>query len=391
VTLIYQNAALGAEQSGTHVLAIGVGRYPHLLGGDAETAERSLGLRQLESPPESLKAVLDWFLRPNFVAGSVGFTNPSTPLASVEALVSTDEPFVMDDLPETPAIHAATRENIQEAFEAWLARLKSHPDHIGVFYFCGHGFMVAEHSLLAEDFGYSNAQPWSSAFNVSSTIRAVEREVSGSLFFLIDSCRGIAREVALTLGADPHALLAVDLTKAVSRKSMTAIYAAGEGELAFAPRGGAVSRFTSALLYALSGYCGVRKPGVSTWNVDGEGLASAVRLLLEFEGRERTSSRQVSAQTVQGSPVPLLQLATLPKVKVWLDLLPSDRRALYELYLKSFTGDRYAQSLLNQVFEVDVPRGFYEVGAQDPHGALPAVKHPAEDLSPPVYVLTMEA
>jgi hypothetical protein len=125
--------------------------------------------------------------------------------------------------------------------------------------------------------------------------------------------------------------------------------------------------------------------------VDGERLASAVRLLLEFEGRARTSSRQVSAQTVQGSPVPLLQLATLPKVKVWLDLLPSDRRALYELYLKSFTGDRYAQSLLNQVFEVDVPRGFYEVGAQDPHGALPAVKHPAEDLSPPVYQLTMEA
>lgn len=390
MTLIYQNAA-AAAQPGTHVLAIGVGRYPHLLGGAGETADRPLGLRQLESPPVSLKAVLDWFLRPSVVAGAVGFRNPSASLASVEALVSNDNPFALEALPEIPAIDAATRNNIQEAFEAWLARLKSHPDHIGVFYFCGHGFMVANHSLLAEDFGHSNAQPWAHAFDMTNTIRALEREVSGSVFFFIDSCRGIAREVALTLGADPHALLVADLNKGVSRKSATAIYATGEGELAFAPKGGEVSRFTSALVCALSGYCGVRKPGAAAWTVDGEGLAMAVRLLLEFEARARASHRQVSDQTVQGSPVPLLQLAATPKVKVWLDLLPPERRALYELYLKSFTGARFAQSLLNQVFEVDVPRGFYEVGAQDPQGTLPAVAHLQEDLFPPVYVLTLEA
>jgi hypothetical protein len=390
VTLLHQNAA-NAGQPGTHVLAIGVGCYPHLLGGTKALADRPLGLRQLQSPPVSLEAVLDWFLRPSFVPGSVGFANPSAPLASVEAVVSTDAPLALESHAVTPAMDAATRENIQGAFEAWLARLKSHEDNVGVFYFCGHGIMVADHYLLAEDFGRSNAQPWSHAFDISNTIRAIEREVSGAVFFFIDSCREIARDVAMTLGADPNALLAVDLAKNVARKSVTAIYATGEGELAFAPQGGQVSRFTSALLCALSGYCGIKRPGTATWNVDGEGLATAVRQLLEFEARDHASARQVSEQSVHGMSVPLLQLVATPKVKVELDLLPGNLRTLYELYLQSITGPRFVQPFLNQVFQVEVPRGFYEVGAHDPAGALPAVIHAEEELYPPIYTLTMQA
>lgn len=143
-------------------------------------------------------------------------------------------------------------------------RLKHHPDNIGVFYFCGHGVMASDHYLLAEDFGRSNAQPWAQAFDISTTIRAIEREVPGAVFYFIDACREIARDVAMTLGADPNALQFADLSKKVIRKSATVIYATGEGELAFAPKGGQVSRFTSALLCAMSGYCGIKSPGAVT-------------------------------------------------------------------------------------------------------------------------------
>jgi hypothetical protein len=324
MTLLHSDNA--ASKPGTHLLAIGVGSYPYLLGGTGKLTNKPLGLKQLQSPPLSLRAVLDWFLVP----GPGGLVNSAAPLASVEALASAATPFAINTPVGRLTVDPATRENIQEAFEAWLQRLKGHPDNIGVFYFCGHGMMVSDHYLLAEDFGRSNARPWAQAFDISTTIRAVEREVAGSVFYFIDACREIARDVAMTLGADPNALLFADLTKKVVRRSVTAIYATGEGELAFAPQGGQVSRFTSALLCALSGYCGIKSPGMPTWNVDGESIAAAVRQLLEFEGSDSsgkaTVSKQVSEQSIHGTSVPLLRLTTVPNVKVWLDLLPSPGR-----------------------------------------------------------------
>lgn len=393
MTLLHD--AIVAGQPGTHVLAIGVGNYPHLLDGAKPLANKPLGLKQLQSPPVSLKAVLDWFLAPVLAPGGGGFINASAPLASIEALASAAAIVTINTPAGAAALDAATRQNIQDAFEAWLDRTKSHPDNVGVFYFCGHGMMVSDHYLLAEDFGCSKAQPWAQAFDVSTTIRAVEREVPGAVYYFIDACREIARDVAMTLGSNPAALLVVDLNKKVVRKSGTAIYATGEGELAFAPQGGQVSRFTSALLCALSGFSGIKAPGSATWNVDGESIATAIRQLLEYDALEVSgkagTGKQVSEQLVQGISVPLLRLAVPPKVKVWLDLTPAQRRAKYELFLKPAKGDRVAQTLLDQVFKIEVPRGFYEIGAHDPVGALPAVLHPEEELLPPMYTLTMQS
>lgn len=392
MTLLHN--AFVAGQPGTHVLAIGVGSYPHLLGGSGALANKPLGLKQLQSPPVSLKAFLDWLLAPTLTPGTVGFVNASAQLASIEALASAAAPVSIATPTGATVLDAATRDNIQESFEGWLDRTKSHPDNVGVFYFCGHGMMVSDHYLLAEDFGRSKAQPWAQAFDISTTIRAVEREVPGAVYYFIDACREIARDVAMTLGANPNALLVVDLSKKVIRKSGTAIFATGDGELAFAPQGGNVSRFTSALLCAMSGFCGIKAPGAATWNVDGESVATAIRQLLEYDavqasGRASTG-KQVSEQLVQGGSVPLLRLTVPPKVKVSLDLTPTQRRTMYELYLKPAKGGRVTQTLLDQVFKVEVPRGFYDIGAHDPAGALPAVLHQEEELVPPMYTLTMQ-
>lgn len=393
MTLLRDSTVQG--QAGTHVLAIAVGSYPFLLGGNKKLTNKPMGLKQLKSPPVSVKALVDWLLTPPGMNGTAGFVNAQAPLATVAALASSADPLLIDTPGGQLQLDPATKDNIQTAFEEWVDRLKSHPDNVGVFYFCGHGLMVSEHYLLAEDFGRSNAQPWLQAFDISTTIRAVEREVAGSVYFFIDACREISRDLAMSLGAEPSALMQVDLTKKVARKYVTAIYATGEGELAFAPQGGEVSRFTAALLCAMSGYCGIKAAGSATWNVDGESIAYAVRQLLDYDALEMAgkpgSGKQVSEQAVQGSSVPLLRITTAPKVKVRLDLSPAQRRALYEMYVLSAKGNRVAQQLLDQAFKVEVTRGFYEVGAQDPAGALPHVFLLEEEFVPPMYTFTLQS
>jgi len=119
----------------------------------------------------------------------------------------------------------------------------------------------------------------------------VEREVKGTLYFFVDACREISRDVALTLGANPYALKAVDLNKPMVSTSVSLIEATGEGKLAFAVEG-RVSRFTEALITALSGYCGVKAAGSQTWDIDGETIASAIRKLLETQQDCESSSSQ---------------------------------------------------------------------------------------------------
>lgn len=397
MTLIYQ-AEPAAVTPGTHVLAIAVGRYPHLLGGDpGALANKPLGLKQLKSPPVSLRHLLDWCFAPQLhpdPPASPGLVNNQAPLASVEVLVSADEPFVAQTPNGQCDVERATRNNIQLAFESWLVRMRTHPGNIGVFYFCGHGIMVSDHYLLADDFGASPAQPWANAFDISNTMRAAEREVNGGMYFFIDACREISRDVAMTLAANPSPLWAPDLSKRLISSSLTAIYATGEGELAYAPLGGEVSRFTSALVCALSGYCGIKAPGTQTWNVTGETLAAAVRNILNVEheySQVKPNQKQVSEQQIRGEPVPILTLSRPPLVKVVLDLDPVQRRVMYDLYLQSVLGGRYSQSCLNQAFRIDLPRGFYEVGALDPAGGLPHVHHQEEELVPPFYTLTMRS
>src|SRR5262245_11586921 len=140
MTKIYERNPLAGP--GVHVLAIGVGRYPHLIGGTGPLANNPLGLAQLSSPPVSVKAVLDWFLATQVPAGKIGFTNPQTSLASVEGLASSDAPVSVASPDGMVQLESASRQNIQDAFERWLAQLTSDDANIGVFYFCGHGIMV---------------------------------------------------------------------------------------------------------------------------------------------------------------------------------------------------------------------------------------------------------
>lgn len=387
MTTVYERNPPGGP--GVHVLAIGVGQYPHLIDGTGPLAKNPLGLEQLTSPPISVQRFINYFLAPLLQAPDVGFVNDATPLGSVEGLASAVAPVSITAPTGNVNLESATRDNIQTAYERWLTRMGAHNANIGVFYFCGHGLMVADHYLLAEDFGRSNANPWENAFDISNTLLAVKREVKGALYFFIDACREISRAKALTLGANPLALSAVDVNKPVTSESHTLLQAAGEGKLAFATEG-KVSRFTDALVTALSGYCGVKEPGSATWNVDGETIAAAVRKLLE-QGNKKTTRRQVNEQHIGGPSVPLLRLTTPPMVKVELDLAPELMRQICEMYLLSAKGQRRDHQGAQGVFTVEVPRGIYEIGAKAVAAQFQPVCFVDQDLIPPLFSLTMQA
>ena len=293
---VYESAAPGP---GTHALVIGVGNYPHLIDGSDSLANKPLGLRQLTSPPVSAAALTNWFLGPVMGRAGPGFTNSAAPLASLHVLISAVPPVRISAPNGDEEAQPATIQNIHDAFDDWFKRLTSDDANVGVFYFCGHGVMVDTHYLLAQDFGKSAARPWEAAFDVTLTCRAVQREVKGAVYFLIDACRETSRDVALTLGGAPQALKTVDLTKKSNEPGTSIIWATGEGRLAFADKKDAVSRYTDALLTALSGYCGVKVAGSANWSVDGEVLATAVRRLLDL-AQQDSARRQVTEQLISG-------------------------------------------------------------------------------------------
>jgi hypothetical protein len=158
-TVFPEGGQVNAAVPGTHVFVIGVGTYPHLLGGSEDLVDDPMGLGQLTSPPVSAKAVTDWFLARQFQAGAPrGFNNPSVPLTSVEMLLSPAGPYVLPNGNQV-AVDVADKGHIEQSFEIWRQRVVAHRSSIGVFYFCGHGVMGANHHLLAADFGDQPAQP----------------------------------------------------------------------------------------------------------------------------------------------------------------------------------------------------------------------------------------
>jgi Caspase domain len=231
MTLVYISplAASDPQSVGTHVFIIGVGEYPCLLGGDPKRLlENPMSLKQLSSPPESARALANWFLeRQGSLPATVGFHNSDAPLATVEMLLSPSQTYTRAG--GDVLVDPATRANIADGFARWKARASAHAGNTAVFYFCGHGVSGANDCLLPSDFGAINRDnPWADAIDITETARAMRRLVSGPLYFLIDACRQASRD-ALSPGATPPALAYVDFGKPVRGFTRLMLWAAGEG------------------------------------------------------------------------------------------------------------------------------------------------------------------
>ncbi len=346
VVFTSEQSARQPDAAGTHALIIGVGEYDHLPGGKGLPLDRTMGLQQLSSPPASARAFADWFLGRGT---QPGFDNPDAPLATVEMLVSPTATYPSVDGAQVP-VEAATRENIQRAYDAWIDRAKTHPASIAVFYFCGHGVMGANDYLLAADFGASRNNPWQNAIDLTVTARAARRHVAGPLYFFLDACRQ-GKVDALAPGAVPPPLQVEDITRNMLSHNRFKLWATGEGMSAFGAAG-SVSRFTSALIEALSGYRGDALPGQAAWIVTGEGIASSVRSILEEGNRKLPPDKaQFVEQSMIGSQ-PFHRLIRRPRT---VSLLVSASKVDPDLRERLASTDA-ARSLPANIFELFIER-----------------------------------
>lgn len=291
-TIFQRNGQTDAASAGTHVLIIAVGGYPHLLGGDPNhPAQKMMGLGQLTSPPASAQALADWFLARQTGESQYGFYNPKAPLASIEMLVS--PPWTADGKPASYSymfangnmitIEGAHRPQISTCYTTWLERVKANLNNIGVFYFCGHGITGLNDYVLAEDFGQDENNPWLGAIDITITARAARRDVKGALYFFLDTCRENKHEPCYP-GAYAPPLHIVIPTQPVQCFTRLILWATGEGHSAYGAEG-KPSRFTDALIQALSGFYGEKSPTSSGWVVSSIGLANAVHQILDRDNQ----------------------------------------------------------------------------------------------------------
>lgn len=234
---------------GTHALVIGVGKYPHLAGGENPVANPD-GMRQLSSPPISARAFATWLL--------AEYHDPRKPLASLTLLLSEDVPVPFAD-PSTGIAHdveVANIDNIVAAVREWKHRGDSHTDNWLVFYFCGHGVSQGDDmALLGADVFADGDNPLNGALDFKNLMNGLKRCKASKQVFFVDACRAnsdvlieqsgssFAGQVPLGPGTRPLGF---------PRRLHVPYYSTLAGDRSHA-RPGQVSLFTDALLKGLRG------------------------------------------------------------------------------------------------------------------------------------------
>src|SRR5581483_6319336 len=281
--LVFDDAAGGPR---THAIVIGIGAYPHLLGGTPGDARDTFGLKQLSSPPVSALCFANWLL--------TEFENPTAGLGSLELLISMGDTPVDYKNPRTGTEHRLalpTKAAIKTAVRAWKQRADTHPDNITVFYFCGHGLARGEEvALLARDFGDPGATTLENAIDFDALRLGMEACTARRQCYFIDACRNEPQRLQGLKTMGDNQILDPDLSIIHARdRDYPVFYATARDHQAHAIPGG-VSRFTEALLCALRG-AGSDDPD-GTWVVDTLSLSKGICGSLALGNRRRGVPQQ---------------------------------------------------------------------------------------------------
>lgn len=283
MALVFEDKA--ASGPSTHVLAIGIGSYPHLVGGEGELARLPARMRQLRSPPTSARAFADW------IVGT--FDNPERQLASVELLLDGAEGVYMP--PARAGVAGATVQpgravlsGIADAAVRWKARA-SHPDDLMIFYFCGHGLSKGgEFAIVAEDYGADEANPLTGLVDVGRFLLGMQDCTAREQCFFIDACR--ASDESLVDAENYGHPLVQKWRPPTPAIAQCVYYSTLGGETAHG-RKGWPSYYTQALIRALDG-AGASNAG-GEWRINSTRLFEAISHLLREMSDGATTRVQV--------------------------------------------------------------------------------------------------
>jgi hypothetical protein len=349
-----------APNGATHVVAIGVGHYPHLPGGGsaAQLADHE-GLTQLTSPPISAREIAKWFIQ--------SYNNPDRPLASVALLISEQSPKPFTD-PVTGTqtkVERATIENIELALTEWRQRGEAKPDQRLIFYFCGHGIANGTAAtLLASNYGEKPFNALDGAvdfpiFRQAMAISSVSEQV-----YIVDACR-VASPTLLRAGSSGRPIFQGDKLAPTNPNLLApTFYSTLPGVVAYG-RKREPSFFTEALKFGLDGY-GAQKTGLG-WKVTTLRLQEALDFYLERALKEvgRTGTPPTDQQVRMDLQWPKVE----PKGMALVTLDPGVKSAtLAHTHLASGRTVREGQAKEGQ-WVLELAPGMYRFQAQFPRGA----------------------
>lgn len=328
-----------AASPGTHALVVGIGRYPHLLGGDTPS-QHSDGMKQISSPPLSARAFATWLIGE--------YHHTAKPIASVALLLSEAAPAPFDNVKTGTSgdVLEASIANLTAAVTAWKQRADSSPDNRLVFYFCGHGISEGEDmSLLAGDFNPDDGNPLNQALDFSKLRHGLKKCAASEQLFFVDACRAssdvlISQSGAAFAGQVP--LLPGMRPLELPRLLSVPYYATLAGDLSHA-RPDSVSLFTQALLRGLRG-AGSDDPE-GDWRVTTSRLQEAIDHFLK---------QPVFAGKVAGVQVPVVgelpvfdlhELTAAPIVPVYVGCSPPEVNATAEFVCRQAGSERLRRAV----------------------------------------------
>jgi len=314
----------------THAFIVGVGNYPHLVGGNGTRYDQHGGMRQLSSPPISALAMAKWLVS--------SYKHPDKPLASLSMLSSSAEPSFFSD-PESGSqieIKPATFSNLDTAVKSWKALGDSSSDNLMLFYFCGHGIANGpDLALLLEDFGSDPDSALESALDFRRFHIAMERCKARHQCFFIDACRSGDRNIIDAAGyaGRPIFTPSTRRNREIPIRQKPVFYSTFSGERAQS-RTGKVSLFTDAVLNAFKG--GGADDTDGDWWVDTSQLQKTVQFMMERAQDQGYPSAQ--ANPVDDMSVfPLHRLNGEPSVPVVVGCRPNELNQQANLRCESET------------------------------------------------------
>ena len=221
--------------SQTHVLIVGVARYPNFRGGGAN-ADLLSPIGQLTSPAVSARRLTDWFIAEHRF--------PAAPLGSVALLLSEDATTSLYTPPNGQPIGVlpATYDNMETAAQEWRRRGDGSEQNQLIFIFCGHGYGFGDTtSLLLADFDFRKQNRWDRALDLGTFIAGMEACAGSHQLFLIDACRrphGDLLSPHAAIGRSPVQPAHMPRAAFTTSRIATTLFSTGEEEVARAQSGG---------------------------------------------------------------------------------------------------------------------------------------------------------
>lgn len=338
------------EGRAIHALVVGVGDYPHLIGGTGDLTSSHGGMRQLTSPTISARAMAEWLTE--------GLAHPDFSRKTVALLLSEREPkpFANPLNGDEHIVQQANFANIRQAIIDWKERGSQSTDDMLILYFSGHGMSegIGSMVILPSDFGADRHNAYDTSIDFVNLYDAMEQATASRQCYFVDACRSSTDTLPDNGG---RKILQVGPREADGVRVAPVYYATLIGQDAHA-RPGKPSLFTGALLSCLSDFAATDDEGDNDWRVSNFSLSRALDHMMSRIEVDGVSLDQVPISGEVHSSFYIHHLANPPKANVYVSSEPTDLLQNLQLVCKDASGaQRERESTEDPEWALVVPSG----------------------------------